>query len=330
MAMGLLAVLLAQGSPADAQERAEFNLSRQPGLTYLPNQLMEDQKLIEKHAEKLGLKDLKVNYLTFTSGGVSTDTLLAGQVDIVTSGYSNMLLIWAKTNGGVKALAGVGGSPLTLLTRNPDIKSIKDFKPTDRIAVPTLRQSMQSTILGIALDKEYGPGSHAKLDDIQVQIGHPEATQALLNKTHEINTHFSIPPFADTAMRSSDPKVHVVLESIDVLGGPAHIVCAYASSKFVDANPIKTKAFLAALDEANEMIAKDPKAAIAGYIRVTKDKGAPEDLLSVVTRKGSLYTSTPTRTMLYAEQMTKTGLLKVKPASWKDYHFPVIHDRPGS
>ncbi len=329
-ATGLLAVVSAGLLPASAQERAEFNLSRQPGLVYLPNQIMEDQKLVEKHAEKLGLKDLKVNYLTFTSGGVSTDTLLAGQVDVVTSGYSNMLLIWAKTNGGVKALAGVGGNPLYLITRNPKIKSIKDFKPTDRIAVPTLRQSMQSTILGIALDKEYGPGSHAKLDDIQVQIGHPEATQAVLNKTHEINTHFSIPPYSDQAMKSSDPKIHVVLEAVDVLGGPAHITCAYASQKFLEANPIKVKAFLAALDEANEMIAKDPKAAIEAYIRVTKDKGTPEDLLSVVTRKGSLYSSTPTRTMLYADQMTKTGLLKVKPASWKDYHFPVIHDRPGS
>ena len=130
-----LAVLVSAAIPATAQERLEFNLSRQPGLTYLPNQLMEGLNLIEKHADKLGLKDLKVNYLTFTSGGVSTDTLLAGQVDIVTSGYSNMLLIWAKTNGGVKALAGVGGSPLTLLTRNPEIKSIKDFKPTDRKSV---------------------------------------------------------------------------------------------------------------------------------------------------------------------------------------------------
>lgn len=102
--------------------------------------------------------------------------------------------------------AGVGGSPSTLLTRNPDIKSIKDFKPSDRIAVPTLRLSMQSTILGIALGKEYGPGSRAKLDDIQVQIGHPEATQALLDKTHEINTHFSIPPLSDTAMKSAGPK----------------------------------------------------------------------------------------------------------------------------
>jgi ABC-type nitrate/sulfonate/bicarbonate transport system substrate-binding protein len=85
----LTAVVLAPGlnvpglalAPAVAQERSEFNLSRQPGLVYLPNQVMEDGKLVEKQAEKLGLKDLKVNYLPFTSGGVSTDTLLAGQVD---------------------------------------------------------------------------------------------------------------------------------------------------------------------------------------------------------------------------------------------------------
>ena len=72
---GLLSVVTLGTLAASARERTEFNLSRQPGLTYLPNQLMEGQKLIEKHAEKLELKDLKVNYLTFTSAAVSRRTL---------------------------------------------------------------------------------------------------------------------------------------------------------------------------------------------------------------------------------------------------------------
>lgn len=329
-AFALAAIVPVWTTAAAAQERAELNLSRQPGLVYLPNLVMEDRKLVEKHAEKLGLKDLKVNYLTFTSGGISTDTLLAGQVDIVTSGYSNMLLIWSKTAGGVKAIAGVAGAPMFLLTRNPDIKSLKDFKQTDRIAVPTLKQSMQATILGIALDKEFGPGGFAKYDDIQVQLGHPEATQAMLNKSHEINSHFSIPPFSDRAMASADPKVFVITDSMQILGGPAHIVSAYATAKFMDANPIKAKAFLAALDEAQEIIEKDLPGAIQSYLNSTKEKTPAGELVRIAKLPGSIFASTPSRTMIYADQMVKTGILKTKPANWKDYHFPLIHDRAGS
>ena len=333
---GLLAIAFVLAWPmagvrlAHAQETVEFRLSRQPGLVFLQNLIMEDKKLLEKHAERLGLKDLKVQWLQFTSGGVSTEALLSGQVDIVTSGLSNMLLIWSKTNGGVKALSGVAGTPMALLTRNPNIKTLKDFGPNDRIAVPTLKQSMQSTVLGIALDQVYGPGNHGKLDDIQVQIGHPEATQALLNSNHEINSHFSNTPFADIALKSQNPKIYQILSSVDVLGGPAHVSCAYGTQKFIYANPIKVKAFLAALDEASELVAKDPKAAVASYLAASKDRASPEIVYEIVTRPGNIFQATPVRTMIYADQMAKTGLIKTKPASWKDFYFPIIHDRPGS
>jgi NitT/TauT family transport system substrate-binding protein len=329
-AFALLFGAIAPMPVATAEEQPEFRLSRQPGLVFLQNLIMEDKKLLEKHAERLGLKDLKVQWLQFTSGGVSTEALLSGQVDIVTSGLSNMLLIWSKTNGSVKALSGVAGTPMTLLTRNPNIKSLKDFGPNDRIAVPTLKQSMQSTVLGIALDQVHGPGNHGKLDDIQVQLGHPEATQALLNASHEINSHFSNTPFADIALRSEKPKIYQVLSSVDVLGGPAHVSCAYAAQKFVDANPLKVQAFLAALDEASELVAKDPRAAVASYLAASKDKASAEVVHEIVTRAGNVFQATPVRTMIYADQLSKTGLIKTKPASWKDYHFPIIHARSGS
>ena len=61
-----------------------------------------------------------------------------------------MLLLWSKTNGDVKAVLGVSGLPFKLVSRNPNIKSIKDYGPNDRIAVPTVRQSIQAITLGIA------------------------------------------------------------------------------------------------------------------------------------------------------------------------------------
>src|SRR5256714_5894377 len=258
-AAGLLAcAALVASAPAPAAESNEFRIGRQPGFVYLQAIIMEEKKLIEKHAAALGLKDLKVNYSIITSGGVMTEAILSNSIDVAITGVSNLLLVWGKTNGQIKVVSGMAGVPFRMLTRNPNVKSIKDFGPDDRIAVPTIRASMQAMMMGIALEQAYGIGQHGRLGSNQGQIGHPDAVQALLNPSHEINTHFSIPPYQDIEMKS--PLVHSVLVSTDVLGGAATISNCWAAQKFVEANPIKIKAFIAAVDEASEMIAKDPKA----------------------------------------------------------------------
>jgi NitT/TauT family transport system substrate-binding protein len=323
-----VAVALVAGPRHVAAETSEFRITRQPSILYLQEVLMEEKKLIEKHAAALGVKDLKVSWVNITSGGVATEALLSGSVDVVTSGVSNMLLLWDRTQGGVKGILGVAGLPMLLVTRNPAIKTIKDFGPNDRIALPTIKVSMQATFLGIELEKIYGPGNSNKLESIQVQIGHPDATQALLNPNHEINSHFSAPPFQYIALKA--PGVRAVLNSIDVLGGPATVTVAFGTQKFVDANPLVTKAFIAAFDEASEMIASDPKAAAGVYLAATREKVSVDDLVTMIKEPGGIFSAVPKRTMIYADYMARTGLLKRKPGDWKDYFIAAMHDRPGS
>jgi NitT/TauT family transport system substrate-binding protein len=327
--VALLALAISTfAAPAIAAESNEFRVARQPGLVYLQAIIMEDKKLIEKHAAALGLRDLKVNWSIITSGGVMTEAILSDSIDMATTGVSNMLLAWGKTNGTIKTVTGMAGVPFFMLTRNPNVKSIKDFGPNDRIAVPTIRVSMQAMMMGIALEQALGPGQYGKLDSNQVQLGHPEALQALLNPQHEVNSHFSIPPFQDIAMKS--PLVHRVFVSTDVLGGPITISNCWATQKFVDANPIKIKAFIAAVDEASEMVAQDPKQAAEIYVRVTKEKITVDELVAVIKQPGAVFSATPQRSMLWAEYMHRIGLIKQKPAGWKDFAFPQIHDRQGS
>jgi len=324
----ICAGLAAAAPPAVAAEGTEFHVARQPGIVYLQAVLMEEKKLIEKQAAALGLRDVKVKWSIITSGGVMTEALISGSIDMAITGVSNMLLLWDRTNGGAKSVAGVAGVPFLLLTRNPKVKTLKDFGAEDRIAVPTIRASMQAMMLGMALEQTYGPGQHGRLDSNQVQLGHPDALQALTNPRHEVNSHFSIPPFQNIALKS--PDVHAVLNSIDVLGGPATITNAWAMQKYVDANPIKIKALMAALDEANEWIAKDPKGAAEVYLAATKEKISVDELVEVIKQPGSIFSATPQRSMLWADYMNRIGLLKAKPASWKDFFFPAIHDRAGS
>jgi NitT/TauT family transport system substrate-binding protein len=327
LAGGLAAVALL-ASTASA-EVSSLKITKQPGALFTPTILMEQHKLIEKHAAALGLNDFKTEWLTLSSGGAATDGLLAGSVDIVTSGTTNMLLLWGKTKGDVKTIAGVSGLPFKLVTRNPNIKTIKDYGPNDRIALPTVRVSIQAMTLGIALQKAYGDDkANEKLLANQVQMGHPDATAALLNPAHEVTSHFSASPFQEMLLKK--PEFHVVLESLDALGGPAHIAVAFTTTKFYEANPRAVRAYLMACDEAAEMIRKDPKGVAETYLAVTKEKLSPEEFVALLTQPYAIFQAAPVRSMVYAQYMYKAGFIKLEPKSWKDYFFPLVHDREGS
>src|SRR6187431_381105 len=118
--------LIAPAQDAAAQEKKEITISRQPGINYMPVHVIERQKLMEKHAARLGLADLKINWVMLGGGGAQTDAMLAGSVDIVNTGVSNLLLLWDRTKGGVKGVVATSAQPLTLISRNPNIKSLKD------------------------------------------------------------------------------------------------------------------------------------------------------------------------------------------------------------
>jgi NitT/TauT family transport system substrate-binding protein len=47
--------------PAQAQQKSEIALSRQPGIFYMPSHIIEKQKLIEKHAAALGVPAYQPN-----------------------------------------------------------------------------------------------------------------------------------------------------------------------------------------------------------------------------------------------------------------------------
>ena len=216
-AIAMLGLALS-GAPASAQQKTEISLSRQPGIFYMPSHIMEKQKLIEKHAAALGLSGITTKWLTFNSRGAQTDALLAGGVDILNTGTGNLLLLWDRTRGGVKGIVATSAQPMTLISRDANIKSLKDFGPNDKIAVPTVKVSTQAIVLQIAAAELFGADQWSKLDANTVQLGHPDAYVALSNSQHEVRNHFSIPPFTFLELKNV-PGAHVVLSSPDVMGG---------------------------------------------------------------------------------------------------------------
>src|SRR6478736_4095890 len=151
-ALGAIATagFLVSGFAAVAQEKSEISISRQPGILYMPTHIIEKQKLIEKHAARLGVPNVTTKWITFSSGGAQTDALLAGGVDMLNTGTGNLLLLWDRTRGGVKGIVATSAQPMLLISRDPKIKTIADFGPTDKIAVPTVKVSTQAIVLQMA------------------------------------------------------------------------------------------------------------------------------------------------------------------------------------
>src|SRR5512146_423734 len=131
-----LAILAAGFEPAAYAEMSEIHVSRQYGISYLPLMVMEDQKLIEKHAKASGV-DVKVDWSKFAGGNVMNDALLSGTLQFASGGVAPFTTLWAKTRGNldVKAVSALNSMPLYLVTNNPKVKTIKDFTDQDKIAL---------------------------------------------------------------------------------------------------------------------------------------------------------------------------------------------------
>src|SRR6266480_2713542 len=217
VALAILACVALVSLPARA-EMAEIAVAQQYGIGYLPLMLMEEKKLIEKHAKAAGV-DVKVGWAKFAGGNVMNDALLSGNLQFASGGVGPLLTLWARTRGNldVRGVGALNSMPLHLVTRNPNVKTISDFRDSDRIALPAVKVSAQAVLLQMAAEQAFGAGQQNRLDALTVTMSHPDAMQALLSGQSEIDAHFGSPPFQyQEAARSGN---HVVLNSYDVLGG---------------------------------------------------------------------------------------------------------------
>ena len=324
-----LFILLGSAQPSRA-ELTEISIARQPGIGYMPIAIMESEKLLEKHAKAAGLGDIKVNYVLFSNGTAMIDAVFSGSLTIATSGLGPFVITWAKSRGSfdVAGISSMSAMPLLLLSRNPAVKSVKDFTEKDRIAMPAIKVSYQAQLLQMAAEKAFGEGQHGKLDERTVGMSHPDAVVALSNSASEVNAHFSAAPYQ--YMQLKDPAIHQVLNSFDVMGGPTSFITAWGTKKFHDENPKLYKAFVAALEEAIALINKDKKWAAKTYLAVSKDKESAEQLMETLNNPQVQFTSTPQNVKKYADFLSRIGTIKVKPDSWKDFYFDNVHDKAGS
>ena len=317
---------------APVAARAEVEVIKIPrgagGVGFLPLLVMEQKGLVEQQARALGI-NLKADWLKLGGPALVNDLLLSGAADVVVAGPPAFLTLWDRTreNFKVKGVAAMTSIPMYLNTRSPHLKTIRDFGPTDKIAVTAVKVSIPAIILQMAAIKEFGRAEYAALDKYTVSLTHPDALIALMSGGGEINAHFTSPPFHQRERKSSN--IRTIMTSNDVMGGPSTFTMLYTTAKFHDDNPKAYTAFLKALEQAIGLVNADKRAAAQTFIDMEARSMPLDEVLEVLNDPDIRYTTSPESLMKYAEFMNSVGTLKTRPASWQDLFFPAIHGVPG-
>jgi len=326
------AALAAVGpAAAAAAESGQVRLSHGYGILYLPLMVMRDRKLLEGQLARAGMPKPEVSWQLLDGGNVINDAMLAGALDIAGTGSPGFITLWAKARdipkAAVTGVCGLSTCALTLNTNRPRLRSLADFTADDKIAMPGIKTSLAAVVLQMLVAQQFGQADYARLDPMTVGLPHPEAYAALMSGRTEIAAHFASPPFS--IFELADPRIHKVIAASDVLG-QSTLDVVFAPKRFVDANPATMVAFLAAIDEANALIADDPAAAAQSYIRLAAARMTEAEVLRMVRDPDTKFSATPDGVMRYAEFMHQVGSVKIKPERWSDLFVPALASRAGS
>jgi NitT/TauT family transport system substrate-binding protein len=182
-----------------------------------------------------------------------------------------------------------------------NIKTIQDFKPEHKIAVPS-PGSIQHILLSMALKKRVGDPN--ALDDNLVALPHPDGAQAMLAKK-DVVAHFTTPPYLFEEMEQ--PGYKVVLDGFDAFGQDFNFNVSIVTQSYHDNNPQGYAAFVQGLNEAMNWVnehKEETAELLAPEFKIEKEK-----LLKYLTAEGVNYTTAPYGLMGFADFMKEAGYI---------------------
>ncbi len=313
--VALMGVAFSPGGRLSAQPQRVLRIATQPGIGYGQLIIMQDLHTLEKR-----VPGLRVEWLKLTSGPVIRDAMLAGQVDVGSGGVAPFIIAWDR---GVtwKIISTLNEMPLYLNTFRPEVKSVRDFRPTDKIAMPAVG-SIQHVVLQMAAERDLGAAT--ALDSLVVGMSHPDGMFALLSK-REITGHLTSPPYQYLELQTSG--VHKVFDSYQIVGGPHTFNMVWAMDDFPTKHPDEYRALLRSLEETTAFLSEHQDE--AARILAEAEKTQVGFMRALLRNPEIKYTMTPHRLMQFSTFLKKIGTTKRVPASWKELTFDEIHRLPG-
>jgi NitT/TauT family transport system substrate-binding protein len=323
---GLAMLVAATALPARAEVQT-LRIAHQPGMGHLQLRIMEADRLIEQEAQAAGLGALTVAWQRFPSQAAMHEALDAGALDLASGDIAELIQRWSDTKGAVIGLAATSALPLVLATNRAELRSLDDFTPRDRIALPAPGRSLGAVLLGIALERRAGPPAVRRLAALQVALPGPEAMAALIAGSGGITADFAAPPFLYQEL--ARPKIHRVFGSLEIVPPRTTTGVVWGRARFFADNPRLTDVILTALETATQIIHEAPRRAAALYLAVEQPGWSAMQAEVTLRNPSHLFTTTPGNVMAVVEPMAKLGL-KPAPKAWHELFTTALRARAGS
>ena len=266
------------------------------------------------------LSGTTVEWRELGNGATIRDGIISNTLQVGVVGTAPWLVGWAR---GVpwKLLACASNADLWLNVMDPNIKSLKDIKPGEQIALPA-PDSIQAFALRKGAQEMLG-NAHA-LDTNMVAMPHPLGLQALSN--HQVVGHLTSPPFE---FEEIDMGAHTIFDSHDVMGDTCFTAVTMPIA-FANQYPDFTKKLLAYMQRADKMINSAPAQA-AKYIAEAESKpDLASKYMGWLHHKGIAYTVTPQGFLKYATFMHQIGSIDKVPSSINELELPALQPLGGS
>jgi NitT/TauT family transport system substrate-binding protein len=321
-----LCALSALAQPAAAEEAVRIGIGF--GLAFLPAYICDDLNLVEKYGKDAHL-DLKATYQRFMGAGPLQEAIGAGAIDMGPFGAAPLLAAWEKakdTPRQILAVSGITTLPPVLLTNRANVRTLADFRPSDRIAIPAPK-APQLYLLQMQAEKVFG--QYDRLRQQIVILPNPDAVATLVAGTGPVSGYFSSAPFTEIAL--TDGRIHKMLSAADVIDGKASFLIMGATKAYIAAHPGAAEAVAKAMDEAARMIHDDPHHAAEIYLVhepfKTLDVAAVAAIIEGIKDE---FGSPVHGVQAFADFMGRHGELKAPPRSWKEIVAPALLNSPST
>ncbi|MDQ6942568.1 MAG: ABC transporter substrate-binding protein [Candidatus Eremiobacteraeota bacterium] len=307
LAAALVAVpLSARTAPPPSDAPAEITVAYQPGLSYSNLIVMRDQRSLEKQ-----FPQTKINWVVLNSTAAVREGFIAGQIQIGAGSIPPFLTGWER-GVGWKVLASLNQMSVWLVTRDKNVRTLKDLKPDMKIGMPSVDSLQSLTLRKAALDQL---GNAHALDNAIVAIDHPSGLQALL--VGQLAAHLSAPPFQYQEVQAGG---HVLVRSFDVFGKHT-FNSVYVNEKFANEHPQFVKTFYRDLLDATQFLKAHPREASEILAKDAGSKVPARDFESWLRRPDVIFSTTPHGFLAMAKFMQSIGSLKNVPSSMRDIDY---------
>ncbi|HEY4034371.1 MAG TPA: ABC transporter substrate-binding protein [Ktedonobacteraceae bacterium] len=297
-------------SSSSSSGPSSFTIAYQPGLSSLTLVILKQQKTLEKQFPQTNFQWKVVN-----SGASVRDAMIANQAQLGSLGLPPFLVGWDH-GFDWKVLAATNRADIWLVTKDPRLKSLKDFTPNDKIGV-VAPDSQQAILLRKAAQDQLG-NAHA-LDHNLVSIASADGEQALLDG--QLAAHYSGAPFQNREVAAGG---HIILHSSDAFG-PVGAGLVVQRESLYNQYPDFSKKLYQDINAATAY-AKTHHDQTAQYLSQDQGGGGtPTQFKALLDDPSFVFDTIPSGLVSYATFMKSIGLISKAPGSVKDLELPTVY-----